>query len=187
MKKLVSSILLMLFLLPACGSLFSTHIRAAYLVQSPGQLSQAELAKHPEIFVTSSFSAFRQVARQPIGLWIDKNALILVDSNWLDQPPQSLYPIIVIGFNDPLRSFRDGLTLCCFAGPAMPDYSGAEPGFSIIMRLSGKLGAPTTMLQGFKQIPHVDDILRISNALLDGKIRPTATVPPPYTPSATPP
>jgi hypothetical protein len=187
MKKLVSSLLLMLLLLAACGSLFSTHIRAAYLVQSPGQLSQAELAKHPEIFVTSSFAAFQQAARQHIGLWIDKNALTLVDSNWLDQPPQSSYPIIVIGFNDPLRSFRDGLRLCCFAGPANPDYSGAEPGFSVIMRLSGELGAPTTMLQGFKQIPHVDDILRISNALLDGKIRPTATVPPPYIPSATPP
>jgi hypothetical protein len=178
MKKLVACLLL-LFLLPACSLPSATRITAAYLVRPTGQLSQAELNRRPEIFVTTSFAAFQLAARQRIGLWIDKNAFTLVDSTWLDRPPQSAYPIVVIGYNDTLRSFRDGLTICCFAGPANPDYSGAEPGFSVILRASGKMGAPTIMLQGFKQIPHVDDILRISNDLLDGNIHPTPTVPPP--------
>jgi hypothetical protein len=184
MKKL-ASFLLLLFLLPACSSHSSTRIQAAYLVRPPGQLSQAELDSHPEIFVTGSFPAFQQAARRHIGLWIDKNAFTLVNSNWLDQPPQSTYPIIVIGYNNTLRSFRDGLAICCFAGPANPDYLGAEPGFSVILRASAEMGAPTIMLQGFKQIPHVDDILRISNELLDGNIHPTPIVPPPQIPSPT--
>jgi hypothetical protein len=186
MNKLVACLLL-LFLLPACRPPLATRIAAAYLVRPPGQLSQAELDRHPEIFVTASFASFQKAARQRIGLWIDKNALTLVDSTWLDQPPQSAYPIIVIGYNDTLRSFRDGLMICCFAGPANPDYSASEPGFSVILRASGEMGAPTIMLQGFKQIPHVDDILRISNDLLAGNIHPTPTVPPPHVPSATPP
>ena len=186
MKKLVTCLLL-LFLLPACSLPPAARITAAYLVRPPGQLSQSELDRRPEIFVTTSFAAFQQAARQRIALWIDKNALTLVDSNWLDQPPQSAYPIIVIGYNDTLHAFRDGLTICCFAGPANPDYSGSEPGFSVILRASGEMGAPMIMLQGFKQVPHVDDILRISNDLLDGNIHPTPTVPPPNVPSATPP
>jgi hypothetical protein len=186
MKKLLTCLLL-LFLLPACGSPSAARMRAAYLVKPPGQLSQADLDRHPEIFVTASFAAFQQAARRRIGLWIDKDALTLVDSTWLDQSPQSAYPIIVIGYNDTLRSFRDGLTICCFQGPANPDYSASEPGFSVILRRSGEMGAPTIMLQGFKQIPRVDDILRLSNDLLDGNIHPTPTVPSPPVPSLSPP
>jgi hypothetical protein len=62
-------------------------------------------------------------------------------------------------------------------GPAQPDYSDAEPGFSVIKRDSAEPSAQITMLEGFKQTPTVDDLLRISNDLLDGKIKPTATVP----------
>ena len=175
MKNLILSHLLLL-LLPACSS--STHITAAYLVHSPGQLTQSELAHHPEIFVTSSFAAFQQAARQRIGLWIDMNALSLADSSWFDQPPQSSYPIILVGYADPLHAFRDGLTICCFAGPATeyPGYN--DPGFSVIMRANGELGDPTIFAQGFNQVPHVDDILKISNEQMAGHIPLTPTDPP---------
>ena len=182
MKKLLPFLLLIL-LLPACAS--PTPIRAAYLVHSPGRLPQSELRQHPEIFVTGSFSAFQRAARRPIGLWIDINALPLVDSSWLDQLPQAAYPIVVVGYNDTLRSFKYGLSICCFLGPADPDFSGSEPGFSVIQRLNGELGAPTVMVQGFKQVPHAADILRISNALLDGKLPPTPTDLPPHISSPT--
>jgi hypothetical protein len=179
MRNLLQSLLILLIFLPACGANTATRIKAAYLVVPGGQLASAELNQHPEIFVTSSFSAFQKAARRRIALWIDKDALSLVDSAWLDQLPQSSYPIIVVGYNDPLRSFRDGLTLCCFAGPVNPDYSGSEPGFSVIERASGAPSAPVTWLQGFKQAPHVVDILQVSNALLEGKLLPTATLPSP--------
>ena len=108
-----------------------------------------------------------------------------MNSSWLDQTPQSAYPIIVIGYSDTLHALHDGLAICCFAGPATQYPGYTDPGFSVIMRASGDFGAATLMLQGFKQVPHVDDILHISNDLLDGKITPTPTEPPPFAPSPT--
>jgi hypothetical protein len=108
-----------------------------------------------------------------------------VDSNWLDHLSRSAHPIIVAGYNDPLHPIRGGLTKCFVAGPAISDYSGSKPGFNLIMRSSAEVEAPTLMLQGFKQIPPVDDILQISNTLLEGKIPPTPTVPPRQIPSFT--
>src|SRR5512133_2905352 len=93
--------LLMSLLLSAC-SLWSTKqtFKAVYLVQEGGQLSQAELDKHPEILVTNNFDAFKQAARNRIALWVDKNATQLVDSDWITAEPQVYYPIIVVGYND---------------------------------------------------------------------------------------
>jgi hypothetical protein len=167
-------------LITACDIPSSTApIRVAYLVQEGGQFSQSELSKHPEILVTSDFEEFKQAARQRVALWIDKNATQLIEEGWLDTMPQASYPIILIGYNNTLLSFRDTLRLCCFLGPQAPDYSDAEPGFSVIKRDSGELFAPITMLQGFRQSPTIDDILKISIDLLDGKITPTPRPTPP--------
>ena len=184
MRNLLPSFFLLL-LLSACGLMPSTPIRAAYLVHSPGQLPRAELAQHPEILVTSSFAAFQRAARQRIGLWVDINALDLVDSSWFDQMPQAAYPIIVIGYGDSLHAFKNGLGICCFLGPAgtYPGYD--DPGYSVIMRASGEMGATTIFAQDFKQPPHVEDILRINNELLDGNIAPTPTYIPLYHPTPT--
>jgi len=168
------TLLLIFGLLSSCStSPLPSPLRVVYLVQDGGQLSQSELSKRPEILVTGSFKEFKLAARNRIALWIDKNATQLVEGGWLDTMPQASYPIVVVGYNDTLLSFRDSLSLCCFLGPVSPDYSNAEPGFSVIERNSSEIGAPITMLQGFKQAPNVDDILRISNDLLDGKIKPT--------------
>jgi len=48
------------------------------------------------------------------------------------------------------------------------------PGFSVIERTNGEPDASVTLLQGFKQTPTVDELLKLSNDLLDGKIKPTA-------------
>lgn len=164
----------------ACSLPSSTApIRVAYLVQAGGQFTKAELSQYSEIFVTGDFDEFRQAARQRVALWIDKNATQLVEEGWLDTMPQALYPIVLIGYNSALLSFRDTLNTCCFLGPPSPDYSDAEPGFSVIMRESGELGAPITLLQGFKQTPTIDYILSLSIDLLDGKITPTPSPTPP--------
>lgn len=180
------TLLLILGLLSSCSTSPST-IRVAYLVQQDGQLPQAELNKHPEILVTHNFEDFKLVARQRIALWIDKDATQLVEEGWLDTMPQASYPIIVVGYYDTLLSFKYKLGICCFLGPAEPDFSGAEPGFSVIERDSGESGTTITMLQGFKQAPTIDDILKISNDLLDGKINPTTAPQSPNFPTPTPP
>jgi len=162
-------------------------LRVAYLVLPGGQLSPTDLAQHPEILVTGNFDEFKQAANHRIGLWFDKDATQLVERGWLDQMPQASYPMIVVGYNDTLLSFKYSLFICCFFGPANPDFSGAEPGFSVIERASGAPFAPVIMAGGFKQIPTVDAILKISNDLLDGKIKPTPRFVPPNIPTNTPP
>ena len=153
-------------------------LRAIYLVQSPGQLAESDLQAHPEIKVTNTFSDLKQLARSRVALWIDKNATSLIEDSWLDRPPQVYYPIVLVGYNDSLYSFKYVLRICCFSGPAGIDWSTKvlEPGFSVIQR-EGANGAlsGTTFAQGYNQMPQVRDILSITNALLDGTLKPTPT------------
>jgi hypothetical protein len=176
--KLLSAFLALILLTSCSLSTPTPSIRAAYLVEGEGQLSQVDLDKHPEILVTHNFDDFKNAARDRIGLWIDKNAVQLVETGWLDKMPQAAYPIILVGYNDPLRSFKYSLTVCCFLGPSDPDFSQSEPGFSVIERPTGEPGTPDVIVQGFKQISTVADVLKVSNDLLDGKSIPTASTPP---------
>ena len=90
MKKRVLFLWFLLgFLLACITPVSATPIRVAYLVEQGGQLPQDELKKYPEILVTSTFADFQQAASNQIALWIDKNAVKLVDSQWLDELPQS--------------------------------------------------------------------------------------------------
>jgi hypothetical protein len=174
--KLVIILLALVFVSACSAQTPVVSIRAAYLTQESGQLPQKELDQHPEILVTHNFDEYKQAARQRIALWIDKSAIELVEEGWLDVIPQASYPIILVGYNDPLLAFKYSLTICCFLGPVMPDFSDAEPGFSVIGRANGQPGASVIMLQGFKQTSTLDDILKISNALLEGQIIPTPTL-----------
>ncbi len=172
--KLLTVVLLSGLLFGCSAPVASQPARVAYLVQSGGQLSQTELAGHPEILVTNSYTEFKQAARRRIALWIDKNATQLVDLEWINSMPQTSYPIFVIGYNDPLLSFRDRLPVGVFLGPplAPTEISKADGGFSVIKRDSNAPGAQITMVAGFKQPPTVERLLNLSNDLLDGKIPP---------------
>jgi hypothetical protein len=177
-----------LLLLSACSRPIS--IRAAYLSQPEDQqLPQAELDKHPEILVTHDLAEVKKTARHRVGLWIDKNAIKLVETGWLDKMPQASYPIVLVGYNDPLVAFGYQLQLCCFLGHVLTDeqYAATEGGFSVIERQSGESGAALIMIQGFQQQPTVEELLKISNDLLDGKIVPTQIASPnPAARTATP-
>lgn len=156
----------------------SAIYRAIYLVQNHGQLDTNDLRAHPQVLVTSNFSDLEQYARGKVALWIDKSATTLMMGNWLDQPPQMYYPIVLVGYNNPLYSFKYVLHICCFSGPADPhwDTTVLEPGFSIIQRegANGSLSG-VGFVQGYAQMPQVQDILNITNPLLDGTFKPTAT------------
>ena len=153
-------------------------IRVVYLVNGQGFVPETDLAKHPEIVVTNSYDEFKQAARQRITLWIDKNSTHLINPDWINSMPQTSYPIIVIGYNNPILAFKKSLGLCCFLGPINPDFSTAEGGFSVIEKDGMGPTATLIMLQGFNQPPTLDILLRISNDLLDGKFHPTPSSPP---------
>ncbi|MDE3090454.1 MAG: hypothetical protein KGJ80_13820 [Chloroflexota bacterium] len=153
-------------------------IRAIYLVQDPGQLDTSDLQAHPQVIVTDTFSDLEQHARTRVALWIDKNATTLIKGDWLDQPPQMYYPLVLVGYNDTPYSFKYILRICCLAGPAGIDWSTQvlEPGFSAIQREGANgLISGSSFVQGYKQTPRVQDILNITDALLDGTLKPTPT------------
>lgn len=174
--------LLVIVLIASCAPM---PIRAVYLTRGRGQLSLDDLQKHPEVMVTSSFDEFRQHAGKPVALWIDKNAVGLIraqepleGSRWLDQSPQSDYPIVLVGNSDWLYSTRDVLGLCCISGP-MVDWSAqvVGPGFTVNRRVNTDTSMPQfTFTQGYRRTPKVQDILAITNALLDGQSVPALPV-----------
>ena len=172
----------------------SASLKAVYFIQKEAQLSSEDLDAHPEVVVVQTFDEFKQYASQKIALWIDKSATPFTpeEEKWINEAPQAYYPIVLVGTSDTLYSFRDLLRLCCFLGPA-GDYPGYNaPGFSITQHeeTSDPTTAPVTVtfLQGYNQKPTVQSILEITNALLEGSLKATPTVPfiPPATPTMVP-
>ena len=70
-------------------------IRTIYLVQGSSQLSENDLADHPEVLVVYTFKELQDIAtNNVVDLWIDKDAVDLVDPDWLHQEPQKDYPLV---------------------------------------------------------------------------------------------
>jgi hypothetical protein len=162
-------------------------VKAVYLTQAPGQLAADDLRAHPEVKVANSFDEFRQFTQTKVALWIDKNAAGLIPLRWLEDEPQRYDPLVLIGYNDTLYSFKYVLGICCFGGPIIDwGTKTIEPGFSIILR--DKSDSPpfpkVIFLQGYNQAPSVQDILEVTNALMEGRLRPTVT--PTFLPVASP-
>ncbi len=163
-------------------------LKAVYLVHGQGELSSEDLQAHPEIVVVQTFDEFKKYTHQKIALWVDRSATPFTpeEEQWINETPQAYYPIVLIGTSDTLHAFRDLLRICCFLG-GPGDYPGADaPGFSVIQK--EETSDPTTpsvsFIQGYNQKPTVQAILEITNALLEGKLKPTPT--PIYPPVATP-
>lgn len=144
-------------------------ISAIYLVQGQGQLAASDLRLHPEVMVTNSFDEFKRHSQAKVALWIDKNAVSLVNMDWLHQAPQKYYPLVLVGYNDALYSFRETLLGFPISGPAI-DWSAVtlEPGFSVWMIREETSSSISTYMMGYAQPPTVDAILTITNALLKG-------------------
>lgn len=144
-------------------------ISAIYLVQGQGQLAASDLRLHPQVMVTNSFDEFKRHSQAKVTLWIDKNAVPLVNMDWLHQAPQKYYPLALVGYNDSLYSFRETLAGFPIMGPAI-DWSTAtlEPGFSVWMIREETSSLLSTYIMGYAQSSTVDAILTITNALLMG-------------------
>ena len=181
MKKL--ALILVFFLLTSCISNVmgkpAVPLKAVYFVHGQGELSSEDLQAHPEVAVVHTFDEFKQHAKQKVALWVDKNATPFEpgQEKWINDAPQTYYPIVLIGTSDTLYAFRDLLRLCCFMGPA-DNYPGVNaPGFSVIQWKQGNEpdARNVILLQGFNQKLTVQAILEITNILLEGKIQPTPT------------
>jgi hypothetical protein len=144
------------------------QLKAIYLVANGGgQLSESDLRAHPEVIVANSQQELADHVESQVAIWIDKNAVKLVDLNWLQVEPQKYYPISLIGYNDPLYSFREQLTAFGISGPYV-DWSTKhlEPGFSIWKLTQQTNSSTSAYMRGFAEPPTVERLLLVTNALL---------------------
>ena len=143
--------------------------KAIYLVQGMGQLSRKDLQEHPDVVVTKDFERFKHLARNKTALWIDINAVGLLDKDWLNQRPQRFYPIALIGTSNALCAFRDTLGGFNIIEGPYADCSSPPPGFSIWRLEKDTEAGSSAFMRGYEQTPTVEDILERTNSLLEDK------------------
>lgn len=160
-----------LFLLVACKPTNETltsdaeiTVKAIYIVQGEGQLTQDDLQSHPEVLVTNNFDDFKKFARSKVALWVDVNAVGLVDAEWFRERPQRFYPVVLVGIGDELCAFMETLWIVDLEGPGGYECNPPPSGFSVNIQTTDTGGN----WHGYKQTPIVQGILDITNPLLEG-------------------
>jgi len=146
----------------------SNSYKAVYLASGEGTLLENDLQAHPEIIRVATFEEFKEQAGDRIVLWVDKDAIPLVDMDWLNAPPQKYYPLAVIGYNNAVYCFRDTLSVGLIQGPYV-DWSKetVEPGFCVWMIRTERSDGLSAFMNGYQQTPNVQDILNATNPLLE--------------------
>jgi len=146
-------------------------IEAVYLKpKDSGQISEEALRQHPEILEVNSFEVLQASVANKVAIWIDKDAVDLVEEGWLSQAPQKNYPLIMVGYNNGLYSFRDKLSVGTIHGPKV-DWSvqKLEPGFSIWMIKEVTENSLSATMKGFSREPNLEALLIVTNQLLGKK------------------
>jgi hypothetical protein len=153
---------------PARPTFTPLQAKAVYLSSGPGELTAGDLTAHPEVIRVMTFDQFKSHAASRIALLVDKNAVHLVDNQWLNSPPQKYYPLVIVGYNDPLYCFRDTFSVGSISGPFV-DWNNEilEPGYCVWM-IRVQTGTETSaFFRGYNQKPDLQDILDITNPLLE--------------------
>lgn len=167
---------LAIFLVGCSPSLMSNSgvpIKAIYLVQGNGQLSQEDLQAHPEVVITDNFDEFKELAESQVALWIDINSSGLVDIGWLGERPQIYYPVVLIGNSKDSCIFFGGLQYFLFEVPAPApgeeDYCNTpSPGFSVNILIADSDGNWSRgNMHGYEETPTVQGIFDGTNLLLE--------------------
>ena len=170
MKRIILALAIFLLVAGCTPTLKSSSgipIKAIYLVQGVGQLSQEDLQAHPEVMVTDSFDEFKKLAESKVALWIDINSVGLVDIGWLGSKPQLFYPVAVVGNGNDFCAFFWNMLYFSFEVPP-PEEEGycdkPYPGFSVNIQKDENGGSS----HGYDVTPTVQGILDVTNPLLEG-------------------
>ena len=163
MYRVKTLLLMTILFVTGCASELETPIKAVYLVRGVGQLSPEDLQSHPEVTVTDIFDKLTEIAQTKVAILVDINAVDLVDLEWLSQEPQAFYPVVLVGNGDETCSFFSILQYFSFEVPCCPECISPPPGFSVNIQT----GVSRGHMKGYKRTPTVQDILDITNLLLD--------------------
>lgn len=143
--------------------------KAVYLVsESGGVLSTEALEKYPQVVVANSFEALKQSADENTAIWIDKDAIELLDKEWMYEKSQNSVPVVLVGYNDALFSFREILSGFGIEGPSV-DWSQKtlEPGFSVWMLKQKTDTSTSAFMKGYDTVPTVEKILAVTDELME--------------------
>ena len=149
-----------------------TPIRAIYLVlQGGGQLTTQEIEACPGILVVNTFSDLKEAFQTECAIWIDKNAITMIDETWLHEESQMYCPVVLVGYNDAIYSFRDQLSGFGIEGPYV-DWSKEklEPGFSVWMLLEKTKTSTSAYMKGYDEVPSAKQIIALTDSLLERNI-----------------
>jgi hypothetical protein len=158
-----------------------TPVRALYLTAPQPGISPNELASYPEVCVVADFEQLQSAPTSPVAIWIDQAVAHEVDVNWLQDPPQRYYPLVLVGYGTALYAFREHLGLP-IGGPAV-DWSLEAPkaGFSVWFIADETADSQSAIMEGYQEAPTARRILEITDELLDrepGRQTPIGSYPP---------
>ena len=172
--KLITFCFLVITILSLIGCTNKTENTAKVIYLAPkdgGQLTTDDINKYPEVIRVSDFNKFKKLVSKNTAIWIDKDAVDLLDLNWVQKEAESKIPIVLIGYNNALYSFREKLSCFGINGPYV-DWSNQklEPGFSIGMLKEKTETSSSAFISGYETNPDIKQILSLTNMLLEGKI-----------------
>jgi hypothetical protein len=150
---------------------FTPSTKAVYFVsEDDGEIDSVDLQQHPEIKVVHKFSELKEESGKGIAIWIDKSVADQVDRNWLRDLPQRSNPIVLVGYHDSLYAFRETLDAFDIHGPKI-DWSSVRvtPGFSVWKWKEFTPSTKSAWRHGYDQPSTVENILAVTDPLLEGK------------------
>lgn len=101
-----------------CSKNKENTAKAIYLVpKDGGQLTKEDLSKYPEVTCVSDLKEMKKLVSKNTAIWVDKDTIDLLDLDWIQKEAESEMPIVLIGYNDALYSFREILSCYDIEGP----------------------------------------------------------------------
>lgn len=157
--------------LTGCYNKGKAYTKVVYLIPSTGgQHTKESISEHSEIACVTSFNEFKKFVSNNTAIWIDKDAVSLVDLDWLQKQAENKIPIVLVGYNNAIYSFREIFSLYGIKGPHIDwDQKKLEPGFSVGMLKEQTNTSKSVFLKGYDSTPEVEQILKITDGLLEGK------------------
>lgn len=148
-------------------------IKAIYLTpKSGGKIVYSELTKYPEVAIVKSASTLKlkRFLFPNAAIWVDKDAISLIGSDWFVTQSEKHIPIVVIGYNNPTYSFTKAIPGLGIHPPNI-DWSqqSLEPGFSVWRLKEGNDATATAFMKGYKSVPTANEVLKITNLILNGE------------------